>query len=196
MPDKNSAQCTVHSQKKTNNSSLFISHFKLKLGFTLIELLVVISIIGILIAAGTVSWTNAQVKGRDSKRKSDLKTIQQALELYFQANGRYPPYNIGICTGAYIECVGWCGFINSSSYPEVKNSLVPAYISKMPTDPAYPGNDQFYNYFYEKISQNSYKIIAGLENPKDTDKGGPYAGEGWCSGANFYPQYNYMVQNP
>ncbi|MCR4324084.1 MAG: prepilin-type N-terminal cleavage/methylation domain-containing protein, partial [Candidatus Curtissbacteria bacterium] len=74
-----------------------------KKGFTLIELLIVMSIIGVMVAAGSSSWMNAQQKGRDGKRKSDAKAVQQALETYLSTNGRYPRSTSGqiICnTGA------------------------------------------------------------------------------------------------
>ena len=44
--------------------------------FTLIELLVVISIIGILAAMVTVSFTASQRQARDAAKKSDLKQYQ------------------------------------------------------------------------------------------------------------------------
>jgi len=45
-------------------------------GFTLIELLVVISILAILITMGLTSFASAQRKGRDAKRKSDIREIK------------------------------------------------------------------------------------------------------------------------
>ena len=62
----------------------------IKVGFTLIELLVVITIIAILIGVGTVSFAKIQEKGRDSKRKTDLKSTQQALELFYANYKAYP----------------------------------------------------------------------------------------------------------
>jgi len=53
---------------------------KSKNGFSLLELLVVISIIGILIAIGSVGFTAAQRRGRDARRRGDLKAWQDALE--------------------------------------------------------------------------------------------------------------------
>src|SRR3990170_5159006 len=50
-------------------------------GFTLIELLVVIVIIGILASFAIASFTSAQAKGRDSRRKADLDAVKKALEL-------------------------------------------------------------------------------------------------------------------
>ena len=61
-----------------------------KKGFTLFELLVSISIIGILIALGTVSFTTAQQSGRDSRRRSDVTGIRNALEQYYARNSSYP----------------------------------------------------------------------------------------------------------
>jgi len=58
-------------------------------GFTLLELLVVISIIGILLAVGAVAFSNAQKKGRDSRRRSDMKSLQNAFEQYYAQNGSY-----------------------------------------------------------------------------------------------------------
>ncbi len=58
-------------------------------GFTLLELLVVISIIGILLAVGSVAFSNAQKKSRDSRRKSDVKALQNAFEQYYAANETY-----------------------------------------------------------------------------------------------------------
>ncbi|CAN5158326.1 hypothetical protein BH11PAT1_BH11PAT1_3180 [soil metagenome] len=64
----------------------------LKKGFTLIELLVVIAIIGILAAVtlAAIDPFGQFKKARDAQRKSDLKQIQTALELYNQDVGSYP----------------------------------------------------------------------------------------------------------
>src|SRR5580698_189508 len=78
-------------------------------GFTLIELLVVIAIIGLLASIILASLNTAREKGRDARRVSDVKEIQLALELYFDANGEY------------------AGNLSQ---------LVPTYLSAMPSDPS------------------------------------------------------------
>lgn len=59
-------------------------------GFTLIELLVVITIIGSLSALATVSYQSVRISARDTKRVSDMKQLQTALELYFENHQSYP----------------------------------------------------------------------------------------------------------
>lgn len=60
-------------------------------GFTLIELLIVIGIISVLLGMGTSYYSQAQKKARDTKKRSDLKQIQNALELYRQNTEGSPP---------------------------------------------------------------------------------------------------------
>jgi prepilin-type N-terminal cleavage/methylation domain-containing protein len=57
--------------------------------FTLIEVLVVATILAVLLSVAVVSFSNAQRKSRDARRKADLETVRQALILYRQDNGSY-----------------------------------------------------------------------------------------------------------
>lgn len=66
-------------------------------GFTLLEILVVISIIGILIVLGAAAFSVAQQKGRDARRRGDMKAMQNAFEQYYAASGSV--YAAGNCTG-------------------------------------------------------------------------------------------------
>ena len=61
-----------------------------KKGFTLIELLVVVAVIGILASVVLLGLSSVRSKGRDARRISDLKQIQNGLELYFNACSKYP----------------------------------------------------------------------------------------------------------
>lgn len=113
-------------------------------GFTLIELLVVISIIGLLASVVLVSLNGARKKARDIARKSTLRQIASALELYFSNYNTYPttPNGIGGFTwyssenninSSYCTPLGSCpGFSASGNFIP---GLAPAYISQEPHDP-------------------------------------------------------------
>jgi len=58
-------------------------------GFTLFELLVSISIIGILTALVSVSFSAAQKKARDARRLEDMNAIKIAAEQYYSLSGTY-----------------------------------------------------------------------------------------------------------
>ena len=71
----------------TYKSSLFIIQnempfFRFKKAFTLIEMLIVIVIIGILAAALIPRLQSVQARARDTKRKTDIRTIYNADEIY------------------------------------------------------------------------------------------------------------------
>ena len=92
-----------------------------KNGFSLMELLIVIAIIGILVSVSAVSYSSAQKKGRDSRRHTDLKAMQNAWEQYYaDTNANYPsscsvsttylPSGLPVDpkTGtAYTDTIGW-----------------------------------------------------------------------------------------
>ncbi|HNV97608.1 MAG TPA: type II secretion system protein [bacterium] len=87
--------------------------------FTLIELLVVISIIGLLSTLAIVSLNGARAKARDAKRMNDLKSISDALEVYYIDNDEYPKntrsgdcnYGNNIAEEIYVDSAG--GYICS-----------------------------------------------------------------------------------
>ncbi len=62
----------------------------MKKGFTLIELLMVIAIIGILLSIILVNLQSVRKTARDDARITDLKQVQQALELFKSKCGFYP----------------------------------------------------------------------------------------------------------
>ncbi|MCM8787830.1 MAG: prepilin-type N-terminal cleavage/methylation domain-containing protein [Candidatus Omnitrophica bacterium] len=131
---------------------------KFKKGFTLLELLVVISIIGILIAVGVASYSTAQKKSRDSRRKSDLKAIQNAMEQYYSVNQQYPP--------------------STTNCAALGNSLSSYLSGGMPSDP----KGGTYAYVCNVGSNNTYYISAQLEQGYGNASSNNCAGS--CSGVD------------
>lgn len=80
--------------------------YSMKHGFTMIELLVVIAIIAILVAVGTVSFSTAQKKTRDTKRRSDMQDVQKAFEQWYGKNSVYPTIDQGCTTVLSSELPG------------------------------------------------------------------------------------------
>lgn len=114
-------------------------------GFTLIELIVILAVLGVL-SVGLITIINpaGQIsKARDVQRKSDLKQIQTALELYYQDNNAYPLDG---------------GFSFGSTWG--------TYMSPVPQD---PGGK---SYYYDQVSSNSYRLYADLDRSQDTDRCG------------------------
>ncbi len=59
-------------------------------GFTIVELLIVIVVIGILALLVITTYSGIQAKARNSKRASDVKSLQTQIEAFFSQNGYYP----------------------------------------------------------------------------------------------------------
>jgi len=169
----------IDSRLKPKIQNLKSKIYHLKSGFTLIELLVVISIIAILMAVATVSYTNAQQKSRDNKRKSDLKGVQQALELYFQQYGMYPEKdNAGL-----VKCSGGA---TGKSWGSAFTCDTTTYMNPLPKDPISTTSTPYY--YDSTAPYSTYTISTVIENSKDPDL--PQ-----MSGCQALP-YNWCVKNP
>lgn len=74
-------------------------------GFTLIELLIVISILGILATLISVNFVNSLKRGRDTKRKGDLHSIQNMMEQCYSLNTySYPILSLGDVDSTPVTC--------------------------------------------------------------------------------------------
>jgi prepilin-type N-terminal cleavage/methylation domain-containing protein len=128
-----------------------------KKGFTLVELLVVISIIGLLASVVLATISTARRHVRDNSRLSDMKSIELALELYWQANNVYPgtTAQYGENTAGSPSCGGWDVSFDDKDGDGILfiDPLVEGgFISKVPVDPQNTGacgvNGQAPSYAY------------------------------------------------
>jgi len=146
---------SVFIRKLEHNN--FIANMKKKhSGFTLIELLIVIVILGILSVIGLGAFTSAQMKSRDSNRKSSLSGIVTALEVYYNDYGNYPT---GDASGSIEGCAP--GSTTACSYGSIwKDGNDTTYMVQIPEDPRS-------NSFFYDSDGTSYIIYARLENVND-----------------------------
>jgi general secretion pathway protein G len=119
-----------------------------KKGFTLVELLVVIAIIGLLSTLAVVALGTTRAKARDSKRLSDIKQVQTALEMFYTDNSLYPSGD-GITLG-----VGSAACLNADGFGAA--GCTNAYMGQVPED---PGTG---SYIYT-LSGTTYTITGSLE---------------------------------
>lgn len=134
-------------------------------GFTLIEILVTLSIIGFLATIVIFSSASTLRRGRDAQRKSDLKNIADALELFYNDHGVYPPSLFG-------ELISACPY--DPSVPVNSNNCTwgtgvmsddngGVFMTQVPKDPT---NESRYIYQVSP-ARDRYKVFAYLENPED-----------------------------
>ncbi|HKB88777.1 MAG TPA: type II secretion system protein [Patescibacteria group bacterium] len=144
---------------------------KFQKAFTLVELLVVISIIGILASIGLVAFRSTQFRSRDAQRKSDLKELSSALELFYSDYGKYPSSG----SDGRIQA---CGYVAGTAtgtpctwgVSEFKDDKGTTYFKVVPKDPVSTNS-----YFYRSVTVNSvpnsgFQIFAYLENTEDQSK--------------------------
>jgi len=135
-------------------------------GFTLVELLVVISIIGILASIGLVAFNSAQARSRDAQRKSDLKEISSALELFYSDYGQYPTASGGqiiACPFVSGGASGNCAW-GTSEFTDSKTT----YFKVLPKDKS---SGQYYVYktvAVASVANSGFQIYARLENSQDS----------------------------
>ena len=115
-------------------------------GFTLIELLIVVAIIGVLATLLMANFIGVRQRARDAQRKSDLRQIQSALEIYRSDNGLYPTSDL-VCNNPLAS--------GGSTY-----------MKKIPCDP----NGTSVSYSYSSLDGTDYTLYACLENSSDSQK--------------------------
>ena len=136
--------------------------WRLQGGFTLVELLVVMTIIGILATLIVGGFRSSQMRGRDAQRKSDLKQLSNALEIFYSDYGKYPPAagtQIAACSYNPANGTGVACAWGTSEMTDGKT----IYFKTIPKEP-----EGTRTYVYKVNSnQNKYQLYAHLENTED-----------------------------
>jgi prepilin-type N-terminal cleavage/methylation domain-containing protein len=156
---------------------------KITSAFTLIELLVVIAILGILSTLAIGNFRSSQLRSRDAQRKSDLRQISTALEVFYNDHGQYPAGN---ASGQIVGCPAptSCEW----GVGEFKDSKT-VFIKVVQSDPT-----GIVDYCYKTLdSKSKFQLFAKLENPKDQDCiGGNCAASTSCGGVN---EFNFSIMS-
>lgn len=122
-------------------------------GFTLVEILIVVAIIGILASVALIGLGPVQKRGRDSRRISDLRETQSAIELYYSKCGYYPG---GVadpdCPSNHTDVTDWDGLADSITGSNLG-------VSRLPNDPS--ANRE---YVYGSSDGSTYVLGASLED--------------------------------
>lgn len=124
----------------------------MKKGFTLIEILVVISIIGILVTFGTVSFTSSQKQARDTLRKSDLRQYELSLKEYASKNTGLYPVRTGSTVNASTTLCTDLGLTNCTADPKDGQSK---------------GASGIYRYYYQSDTKGTLFTLRGLLENQD-----------------------------
>jgi len=113
----------------------------------------------------------------DTQRMKDLDKIREAVEAYRDDNDEYPAQD------------GWCGRIISLLNPEVKDALLPYFDQRgIPQDPAFSGTNK--DYFYRREDEDSFVLMAVLENAPEGTQAFNYQG---CYDWPGDGVYNYRI---
>lgn len=135
-------------------------------GFTLLELMISIAIIALLSTIVIAMTSKARARGRDGQRYSDIRQINNAIQLYVIANGLAPRYDK--CPDPADQCAG--GDWEPSDWDNDLGVKLSPYMKKLPKDPCGtscddPANGHFFHYSYgspgtQREIDDSYNIFA------------------------------------
>jgi prepilin-type N-terminal cleavage/methylation domain-containing protein len=103
--------------------------FKNQKGFTLIELLVVIGILAVLLAITLIAINPARqfAQANDTKRRSDVNSILNAVNQFMADNGGVPPAGIPVAPNPAANV--------ADTGADICDDLVDNYIAALPSDP-------------------------------------------------------------
>ena len=103
-------------------------------------------------------------RARDSQRKSDLRQLQAALELYRSDTGSYP-----ISSGTYSLPVSVISGSGTCPNPGTFTQSSTTYMQTIPCDPMGTSWYNGGNYYYYSSDGSTYELAACIENVNDSD---------------------------
>jgi prepilin-type N-terminal cleavage/methylation domain-containing protein len=141
-------------------------------GFTLIEILIVVAIIAILASIVLVGLGPTQQAGRDARRLSDLREVQNGLELYYNSCGFYPGAIVANPCPAFAGApTAIAGNGATTVYNGMANVLVKSVQLGISTVPNDPTSGKSYLYSVENgsgVAGTKYILQATLENTNNS----------------------------
>lgn len=145
-------------------------------GFTIIEVIITIIVIGVLSSISVLAYQKTQALARDNKRKSDIITLSNALERYYDKNGQYPAGCTlnGSCEGSTGLVTYPNDNINPSTTAAQLSTILDTDLSKIKdprsassnpfTEHKYPVRNYGYSYHGGAVLAPSSNTVSGLAN--------------------------------
>jgi type II secretory pathway pseudopilin PulG len=143
-----------------------------------------------------VNFIGVRQRARDAQRKSDLRQVQSALEIYRSDNSSYP-----ISTANKLDVLWSCNpgggskcTSTTSCFGNGTPTCTTVYMQTLPVDPSGAGYYNGGSYFYYSADGSIYVLGACLEN----------SGDSQATGTNPYPDASpacstgkyYVLNNP
>ncbi|MBI4457882.1 prepilin-type N-terminal cleavage/methylation domain-containing protein [Candidatus Uhrbacteria bacterium] len=147
-------------------------------GFTLMELMVTVSIIGVLSTVGSVSYNSVRARSRDTKRVSDIKQLQVAVEFFFENNSYYPLDGVPGSSGMALGGPTTSTLSDAGFSPERRGIL---YMAAVPSNPEPGGSAYIYRSLHRDGGNcdvglcDAYALLFTLEKDQGSLLAGPHA---------------------
>lgn len=156
-------------------------------GFTVVELLVVIVVISILATITIVVYDGTRESGRDARRISDAKAIEEAIRFYRAENHQLPAHSTSSWEYSHVQASG-----------QFMKSLVDAdAITEVPVDPT---NDATHHYRFYRYpagyqgcdSSRGPFLVFQITDLEDSPRPSPKSPGFQCSGRNWTNEADYV----
>lgn len=157
-------------------------------GFSLLELIITVSIISILAGSVAPSLSRRMSKSRDAQRVADLRTVQEAIELFQVDRGRYPAADSNSSFG------GWDVSHDGGFISELQRS------GFLLDDVGDPLDGDVYHYRYKVFPQGSFGCkgftsfyVLGIREFETEAYATSNSGFFACDGRDFGAEFDFVT---